>query len=195
MEKTSKRRELTQRENEDAARLRNAWEAYKARNEGTQEWLGRETGIGSQGVIGQYLRGVIPLNLNALLNFCRVLDVPPETISPTLAALMPPKDMAIGTPIIPIENGDEMPEGYVSVQRYKLKIAGGEGHIQWEIDEEDQPHAYSLSYLRSKGIQPKNAKRVKVIGDSMESTLYDGESALIDCGDTAIRDGKVYALR
>jgi phage repressor protein C with HTH and peptisase S24 domain len=29
----------------------------------------------------------------------------------------------------------------------------------------------------------------------MEPTLYDGDSALIDISDTAVRDGKVYVLR
>ncbi|EKS9914894.1 LexA family transcriptional regulator [Burkholderia multivorans] len=196
MEKTPKRRELTAEEKQDVARLKAAWLAYKDRNEGaTQEWLGRETGIGSQGAVGQYLRGVIPLNLPALLSFSRVLGVSPESISPTLAALVPKTTEPVGTPIIPIEHGAETPEGYVAIQRFNLRCQAGSGHIQWEIDREVEPSTYSLRYLREAGIKPQNARRVKITGDSMEPTLYDGDSALIDCGDTAVRDGKVYALR
>jgi hypothetical protein len=196
MDKTPKRRELTAEEKQDVARLKAAWLAYKDRNEGaTQEWLGRETGIGSQGAVGQYLRGVIPLNLPALLSFCRVLGVSPESISPTLTALVPKTTEPVGTPIIPIEHGAETPEGYVAIQRFNLRCQAGSGHIQWEIDREVEPSTYSLRYLRDAGIKPQNARRVKITGDSMEPTLYDGDSALIDCGDTAVRDGKVYALR
>jgi hypothetical protein len=191
-----KRRELTAEEQHEAARLRDAWAAYKDRNHGvTQEWLGRETGLGSQGAVGQYLRGVIPLNLSALLNFCRVLKVSPENVSPRLAKLVPSSDFGIGTPVIPVEHGAETPEGYVAIDRYNLKFEAGSGHIQWEIEQESEPHTYSLRYLQQQDIRPHNARRVKVSGDSMEPTLYDGDSALIDISDTAVRDGKVYVLR
>ncbi|MCA8427836.1 hypothetical protein LGN30_32120 [Burkholderia seminalis] len=196
MEKNLKRRELTANELQDVARLKAAWLAYKDRNEGaTQEWLGRETGIGSQGAVGQYLRGVIPLNLPALLSFARVLGVKPSDISPTLASLVRANDESPGTPIIPIESGAETPDGYVAIPRYNLQCQAGNGHIQWEIERESEPHTYSLRFLRDMGIKPENARRVKIVGDSMEPHLYDGESVLIDCGDVAIRDGKVYALR
>ncbi len=88
MEKT-KRRELSQQEKADANRLVEAWKAYKDKHPGaTQEWLGRDTGLGSQGLIGQYLRGIIPLNLPALLAFSKTLGVEPGSISPVLAALL-----------------------------------------------------------------------------------------------------------
>ncbi|CAG4887844.1 S24 family peptidase [Paraburkholderia saeva] len=191
-----KRRELTTEEQQDAARLRGAWTAYKDKNPGvTQEWLARETGLGSQGAVGQYLRAVIPLNLPALLSFCRIMKVSPESISPRLGKLVPTAEVSVGTPIIPIEHGAPTPEGYVSIERYNLKFEAGSGHIQWEIEREDEPRVYSLRYLQQRNIRPHNARRVKVAGDSMEPTLYDGESALVDIGDTEIRDGKVYVLR
>lgn len=83
----------------------------------------------------------------------------------------------------------------MAIDRYNLKFEAGSGHIQWEIEKESEPHTYSLRYLQEQSIKPQNARRVKVSGDSMEPTLYDGDSALIDVGDTAVRDGKVYVLR
>lgn len=192
-----KRRELNQEEKDDAARLREAWESYKDKNPGvTQEWLGRESGLGSQGAVGQYLRAVIPLNLSALLSFCRVLRKQPESISPRLAALVLQSDSeSFGTPVIPMEEGAKTPDGYVEIERYNLKFEAGSGHIQWEIEKEEEPRVYSLRYLQQRNIRPHNARRVKIIGDSMEPTLYHGDSALVDIGDTEIRDGKVYVLR
>lgn len=88
-----------------------------------------------------------------------------------------------------------MPEGFVGIPSFTLKVQGGGGRIAWEIEQETEPKAYSISFLRKKGIKPENAKRASVVGDSMESTLYDGDSVLFDEGDTEIKDGKVYVLR
>lgn len=80
-----KRRELTDEEREEARRLSNAWDVFKAENKGvSQAWLGAESGLGTQGAVYQYLRGIIPLNLTSLLAICRVLKLEPEEISPRL---------------------------------------------------------------------------------------------------------------
>lgn len=80
----TKRRPLTPAERAAAQRLSEEWAKFRDRERATQEWLGRETGLGSQTVVSQYLRGHIPLNLKAILAFCRVLGVSPDTISPEL---------------------------------------------------------------------------------------------------------------
>jgi hypothetical protein len=86
---TMKRRELTREERAEAERLAAAWLMYKGANKGvTQEWLGAETGLGTQGAVGQYLRGVIPLNVEALMAFARVLSVDPRSISARLASIV-----------------------------------------------------------------------------------------------------------
>jgi hypothetical protein len=190
------RRELTEAENLDAARLREAWAEYKQTNPGvTQEWLGRETGLGSQGAVGQYLRAVIPLNLPALLSFSRVLKVGPETISPRLAKLIPPTTGVFGTPVVPIEIGAKTPEGYVAIAKYKLRYETKKSEVQWEVDPDTEPQLYSLELLKRRGIAPENFRCVLQVGDSMTPTIYDGDLAFIDCGDQAVRDGNVYLLR
>lgn len=80
-----KRRELTTEEKAEAQRLYAAWESFKGRNKGsTQVWLGAESKLGTQGAVGQYLRGVIPLNIVALVAMCRVIGADPHVISPRL---------------------------------------------------------------------------------------------------------------
>lgn len=84
-----KRRDLTVEEMADAARLYAAWCSYKKRNKGaTQHWLGAESGLGTQGAVGQYLRGVIPLNIVALTAICRVIGAHPQVISPRLTEIV-----------------------------------------------------------------------------------------------------------
>lgn len=83
---TVEKRQLTADELADAGRLKSVWDAFKAsRPQGaTQKWLGKETGLGNQSLMGQYLNGVIPLNPRAVLAFARVLGVHPSAISPRM---------------------------------------------------------------------------------------------------------------
>lgn len=88
---TVPKRELTEEEKADAARLRAAWEAFKQRTPGaSQAWLGKATGLGTQGLIGQYLGGVIQLNLVALISICIEIGANPIEISPRLAERLLP---------------------------------------------------------------------------------------------------------
>lgn len=81
------RRELTAEEKGEAAALNAAWLFYKSENKGAnQTWLAAEAGLGTQGAVGQYLRAVIPLNLEALLAICKVIEADPLKISPRLTA-------------------------------------------------------------------------------------------------------------
>lgn len=108
---TVEKRQLTAEEEREAARLMAAWHEYKTANVGaTQAWLGAASGLGSQGAVGQYLRGIIPLNVKALLAICRQIGIDPKIISPRLT-----KDIdslvseegepegALSTPVIPAE--------------------------------------------------------------------------------------------
>ncbi|WP_175760495.1 hypothetical protein [Burkholderia anthina] len=82
---TVEKRPLTDEERAEAARLRDAWAKYKDKHPGaTQQWLGSASELGSQGLMGQYLRGIIPLNLRALVSICAQIGVRPEEISPRL---------------------------------------------------------------------------------------------------------------
>lgn len=79
----AKRKELEAWQVEDAARLK---ELFDERWQGaSQEKFANDFGIGTQGAVWQYLAGKIPLNMDALLKFCRGLKARAEEISPTLA--------------------------------------------------------------------------------------------------------------
>ncbi|HDR9756488.1 TPA: hypothetical protein ACK3Q6_001634 [Burkholderia cepacia] len=82
---TVEKRPLTDEERAEAARLRAAWTKYKDEHPGaTQQWLGSASELGSQGLMGQYLRGIIPLNLKALVSICAQIGARAEEISPRL---------------------------------------------------------------------------------------------------------------
>lgn len=79
------RRPLTPEEQGEADRLASFWKEFREKNPGaTQAWLATASGLGTQGAVSQYLRGVIPLNLQALMSICRVIDADPYYVSPRL---------------------------------------------------------------------------------------------------------------
>ncbi|MFX5660712.1 helix-turn-helix transcriptional regulator, partial [Acinetobacter baumannii] len=72
---------------EDAARLRAIFEGRKREDRSwTQERLAQECGWKTQSAAQQYLNGLVPLNLDALIKFSLALDVPVTDISPSLGA-------------------------------------------------------------------------------------------------------------
>ena len=82
---TVQKRELTKEEIEDAARLKTLWESFQRDHAyATQTWLAKETELGNQSLMGQYINGGIQLNPKAVLAFSKVLDVHPAEISPRM---------------------------------------------------------------------------------------------------------------
>jgi transcriptional regulator with XRE-family HTH domain len=76
-----KRKELEDWQQADAARL---YRLFRDRAAGlTQEAFGAKYGIGTQGMVSQYLLGRAPLGLPAALRFAQGLGVSLHEISPT----------------------------------------------------------------------------------------------------------------
>jgi transcriptional regulator with XRE-family HTH domain len=77
-----KKSKMTQWQVDDARRLSAIWERKKTMS---QAEFGATTGIGTQGMVHQYLAGLTPLNLSAAGKFAAGLGVLIDEISPTLA--------------------------------------------------------------------------------------------------------------
>lgn len=87
---TVEKRPLTEDELADRNRLVDAWKRYKNAHPGaSQIWLAEASGLGTQGLISQYFRGIIPLNVKALLAICAQIGADPTEISPRLARDLP----------------------------------------------------------------------------------------------------------
>lgn len=94
---------LTDEQREDAERLRSAFNIAKDARGLTQAQMAAECGWESQSTVSQYVRGLIPLNLDALARMCAVLKVPIGAISPALARQL--KDLIDKVPADPITGG------------------------------------------------------------------------------------------
>jgi hypothetical protein len=77
-----KKSKMTDWQIDDAHRLSEVWERKKSMS---QAEFGASTGIGTQGMVHQYLAGLTPLNLSAVGKFAAGLGVLIDEISPTLA--------------------------------------------------------------------------------------------------------------
>ncbi|WP_061238209.1 S24 family peptidase [Pseudomonas composti] len=101
--------------------------------------------------------------------------------------------------VVAYDPEDAMPDGAVAISEYQVNFSAGNGHqALYEIIEESDPAIYKLSWFRAERIKPEKCKRFRVKGDSMETTLFDGDSVLVNMEEnepTKIIDGKVYALR
>jgi SOS-response transcriptional repressor LexA len=80
-----------------------------------------------------------------------------------------------------------------SVPIYRLKGSASTRKPIYEATS-DEPLTFQDSWLKSRNINPARAACFRVYGDSMEPYLQDGDTILVDCADTDVRDGEAYAL-
>lgn len=183
-----KRRELDDIELAEALLLRNAWERFKDKNPGaTQAWLAAESGLGTQGAVSQYMRGVIPLNLESLMAFTRVLGIDPAEISSRLSARVHGvKSVTIADP--------EDPD-LVKIQKVKLKLSAGIMGFQVEPDRRESGIAtVPRRWVEKNQYIPARLLAIEVKGESMEPALYAGDTVIVNTADTRPVDGAVYAV-
>lgn len=102
----------------------------------------------------------------------------------------------VGKPVVVLENGEEPGDGYLQIPEYDVRFAAGNGRTAlFDELETSVPRTYRRDWFVREGINPAHVKCFKVHGDSMEPFLFDGDSVLVNLGETSILNGKVYAMR
>lgn len=99
-------------------------------------------------------------------------------------------------PILAWEHPDDLPEGeFVMIPRLDVHLSAGAGRDQVEIElVKENPQAFRTEWIRLMRLKPAKLAAMRASGDSMEPTIHDGDSLLVDTSQTAVVDGKVYAL-
>lgn len=90
-------------------------------------------------------------------------------------------------------------ENFVFIPEYKLSFgcsSGGCTAPEW-IEQPDGQGAYRRDFFQARHINPKNCRRARAEGDSMEPLICDGDAVLFveEPKGTPVRDGHIYALR
>jgi phage repressor protein C with HTH and peptisase S24 domain len=76
-----------------------------------------------------------------------------------------------------------------------LSAGAGMGRNQVEIEfNEQQPQAFRAEWVRQQHLRPRKLAAMTARGNSMEPTIHDSDSLLVDTSQTEVIDGKVYAL-
>ena len=86
------------------------------------------------------------------------------------------------------------PEAEVLVAEVDVVVSGGHGAVVPEFVETRYRMAYQLSWLRQVGANPRDVRLMKVTGNSMERTLFNGDRIAVYIADHRIVDGRVYVF-
>lgn len=87
-------------------------------------------------------------------------------------------------------------DAYVFVPRAEVRASAGSGRpiVEPSAADERQPQAFRADWIRSKGWRAANLVCIIADGRSMSPRIEDGDCLLVDRSQTAVLDGKVYAL-
>jgi phage repressor protein C with HTH and peptisase S24 domain len=82
----------------------------------------------------------------------------------------------------------------VPVQKLAFKMAAGRGALM--LDDTAEHVRFPRAVLQHAGVTPPNARLMEAAGDSMKSTINDGDLMLVDVSPAAatIVDGKIYVF-
>lgn len=95
----------------------------------------------------------------------------------------------------PVEAEHEIDdEREVLVDEVDILVSGGPGAWSPEYVETRYRMPYQMNWFRSIGAKPDDVKVMRVIGHSMERTLFDGDRIAVNTGDTRLIDGRVYVF-
>jgi phage repressor protein C with HTH and peptisase S24 domain/DNA-binding XRE family transcriptional regulator len=99
-------------------------------------------------------------------------------------------------PILAWEHEEDLPPGeFVMVPRLNVQLSAGHGREQIEIElTKASPQAFRANWVREMRLKPNKLAAMTADGPSMEPTIFDGDSLLVDTSQTEVRDGRVYAL-
>jgi len=83
----------------------------------------------------------------------------------------------------------------VAVPRVEIGASAGPGGIA-EIEEMGAPIGFDPALLHDLGVgKVSGLSIIRVVGNSMEPTLYDGDDILVDREGRTVRSGRIYVLR
>jgi phage repressor protein C with HTH and peptisase S24 domain/DNA-binding XRE family transcriptional regulator len=100
------------------------------------------------------------------------------------------------TPILSWEHEDDLPPGeFVMIPRLSVQLSAGNGREQIGIEfSKGMPQAFRAEWIREQKLRPNKLAAMTADGESMEPTIFHGDSLLVDTSQDAVTDGKVYAL-
>ena len=94
----------------------------------------------------------------------------------------------------PKKSDSEFEEEFALIPGYNVQVAAGHGSIA-EDQAPTRELAFRRKWLRYRGLNEKNLVLVFAKGDSMEPTISDNETVMVDTSEKTLRDGQIYVIR
>lgn len=180
-----------------AKRLKDIWRAIPRQERPTQEDLAeRFPGGGSQSLVSQYLNGIIPLNVSAVVFFANEFRCKPEDIYPDLPALDEVTKLYRNSSKH-LQAVTEVTTDMIRIPRFDTRASMGIGLPAPEFETLVGTLMASREWFRNELRHVSSADDLAVLtgyGDSMEGTFSDGAQLIVDRGITDVKVDAVYVL-
>jgi phage repressor protein C with HTH and peptisase S24 domain len=201
MTKNSRKLPLTDWQVADSDRLKELFQRKKGLLKLTQEMIAAELGEGvTQGAVSHFMNRRTALSLRAASVFAKMLQVPVSDFSPTLAQELEKLSASVEphrpeTAAAPAANDASITEDdlHVYVVQLDARAAAGSG--------EENPHvevkgtlAFKKSWIKGKGLKVDSLAVIFASGRSMEPTIYEGDSLLVDKRSTSLKHNRIFAF-
>lgn len=129
------------------------------------------------------------------------LGVQPEAISEAYEIMAraggaPPRIVRIPAyEIEAVENDENFdPEKEIWVQGVDIEVSAGPGRVVPEFVPTSYRQRFTLKWLRDVGAKAEDLRVLRVVGDSMEPLVYEGDKVTIDLARKKVESGRVYVI-
>ncbi|MGF2735365.1 XRE family transcriptional regulator [Marinobacter sp. DUT-1] len=92
------------------------------------------------------------------------------------------------------ESGLRFEEEFALIPGYNVQVAAGHGSIAGD-EAPTRELAFRRKWLRFRGLHEQDLALVFAKGDSMEPTISDNETVMVDTSEKKLRDGHIYVIR
>jgi len=92
------------------------------------------------------------------------------------------------------ESDSQFKEEFALIPGYNVQVAAGHGSLAGD-ETPTRELAFRRKWLRFRGFNEDDLALVFAKGDSMEPTISDNETVMVDTSEKRLRDGHIYVIR
>ncbi len=154
---------------------------------GGKKNLSHLTGIPESGIY-RYIKGESAMPVKALVKIAKAAGLSVEWLA-TGEGSMRPGEVREGWASYSVEMGE-----FALIPGYNVEVAAGVGTFPGG-EESTRKLAFRHKWLRYRGLKPEHLVLVFAKGDSMEPTINDNNTLMIDTSNRELMDGHIYVIR
>lgn len=157
-------------------------EQVRVERELTKTDIWKAAGL-SSGVYKQWLDGG-KLSAESLIKVAAILNVDPRWLETGKGEKERKGEIDL----------DQHPE-YTAIKRVRFKLSAGVSGYEVEyLNGHRAPIFFRRDWLEARDLRPEQLMAVEIMGQSMETSLFEGDLVVVNVADTTPRDGEVFAV-